>query len=129
VVYSGRLHGSGTSIKAIEEKFAIRDISPYPASVTFEKDNVVVAGALPDKTDKAGVMLIRFRPGLTKVTPGACANKGKAMTYLNLVTSIEPLGDWAGGAQKFPAKCATGCVVLVQKGGMEGLIIGAAQKK
>jgi hypothetical protein len=130
VVYSGRLHGSGTNIKGIEEKFAIRDITPYPASIAFEKDEVVVSGALPDKTEKAGVILVRFRPGDTKVTPGAGANKGKAMTYYNLVTSFEPLGEWSGGVQKFPAKnCAKDCVVLVQKGGMEGLIIGAAQKK
>ena len=65
----------------------------------------------------------------TQVTPGAGANKGKAMTYLNLVTAIEPLGDWTGGTQKFAAKCQADCVVLVQKGGAEGVIIGAAQKK
>src|SRR5690348_16932324 len=132
VVYSGRLHGSGTSIKAIEEKFAIRDISPYPASIAFDNDVVTVSGALPDKAQKAGVILVRFRPGDTKVTPGAGANKGKSMTYFNLVTAFEPLGEWTGGAQKFPAKnctAAKGCVVLVQKDGMEGLIIGAAQKK
>ena len=74
-------------------------------------------------------MLVRFRSGATKVTPGAGANKGKPMTYFNLVTSLEPLGDWSGGTQKFAAKCSSGCVVLVQKGGMEGVIIGAAQKK
>jgi hypothetical protein len=127
VVYSGRLHGSGTNIKGIEEKFAIRDISPYPATVTFDKDAVVITGE--KGAEKAGVMLIRFRPGATKVTPGAGANKGKAMTYFNLVTAIEPLGDWNGGLQKYPAKCKADCVVLVQKGGAEGLIIGAALKK
>jgi len=134
VVYSGRLHGSGVDIKTIEPKFAVRDITPYPATVTFEDDAVVVNGTIPktaaDKTaEKAGVVLIRFRSGATKMTPGAGANKGKTMTYFNLVTSLEPLGDWTGGTQKFAAKCSSGCVVLVQKGGMEGLIIGAAQKK
>jgi hypothetical protein len=130
VVYSGRLHGSGTNMKGIEEKFAIRDISPYPANIAFEGDSVAISGALPEKTQKAGVILVRFRSGETKVTPGGGANKGKSMTYYNLVTSIEPLGEWAGGVQKFPAKnCAKGCAVLVQKDGMEGLIIGAAQKK
>jgi hypothetical protein len=130
VVYSGRLHGSGVDIKKIEVKFAIRDISPYPATVTFDKDHVVISGAAFDKPDdKASVVLVRFRPGATKVTPGAGANKGKAMTYFNLVTSFEPLGDWTGGTQKYAAKCASDCVVLVQKGGTEGLIIGAAQKQ
>ena len=127
VVYSGRLHGSGVNLKRIEEKFAIRDISPYPTTVTIDKDAVVVAGE--KGAEKAGVMLIRFRPGNTKVTPGAGANKGKPMTYFNLVTAIEPLGDWTGGSQKFAANCQSSCVVLVQKGGTEGVIIGAAQKK
>jgi hypothetical protein len=134
VVYSGRLHGSGVDIKKIEPKFAVRDITPYPTMVTFEKDLVVVSGTMPKAADdkaveKAGVVLVRFRSGATKVTPGAGANKGKTMTYFNLVTSLEPLGEWTGGVQKFSAKCTSGCVVLVQKGGMEGLIIGAAQKK
>lgn len=134
VVYSGRLHGSGVSIKAIEPKFAVRDITPYPATVAFESDAIVVSGELPRAADdkvaeKAGVVLVRFRSGSTKVTPGAGANKGKTMTYFNLVTSLEPLGEWAGGVQKFPARCSSGCVVLVQKGGMEGAIIGAAEKK
>lgn len=130
VVYSGRLHGSGTSIEGIEPKFAIRDVSPYPASIAFEGNDVIVSGALPEKTAKAGVLLVRFRPGNTQVTPGAGANKGKAMTYFNLVTAFEPLGEWTGGTQKFSAKsCTSGCVVLVQKDGMEGLVIGALEKK
>jgi hypothetical protein len=134
VVYSGRLHGSGVDIKKIEPKFAVRDITPYPASVAFDKDTVIVSGTIPPKTEDkaaatAGVVLIRFRPGATKVTPGAGANKGKTMTYMNLVTSLEPLGDWTGGIQKFPARCSSGCLVLVQRDGMEGAIIGAAQKK
>lgn len=131
VVYSGRLHGSGTSIEGIEPKFAIRDVSPYPATVRFADGGVVVTGALPEKSEKAGVLLVRFRPGDTKVTPGAGANKGKAMTYFNLVTDLEPLGDWKGGEQTFALSrpCAAGCVVLVQQDGMEGLVIGAVEKK
>lgn len=129
VVYSGRLHGPGTSIKQIEEKFAVRDISPYPASIAFEKDAITVSGVLPDKVGRAGVMLVKFRPGQTKVTPGAGANKGKPMTYWNLVTGFEQIGEWKGGSQKYAATCESSCVVLIQKDGPEGAIIGAVQKK
>ena len=129
VVYSGRLHGPGTSIKDIEERFAKRDISPYPAIVSFDKDGVLVTGALPDKVEKAGVTVVHYRPGQTKVTPGGGTNKGKAMTYWNLVTKFEQVGDWKGGAQKFAVKCPSACVVLVQKNGPEGMVIGALQKK
>jgi hypothetical protein len=140
VVYSGRIHGSGVNMKVIEEKFAIRDITPYPATVSFENGNVVVAPrasgkaveiknaeAKPPET-KASVVLVHYKPGTTKITPGGGANKGKTMTYMNLVTGFETLGEWNGGTQKFTAKCLTGCVVLVQRGGTEGAVIGALKK-
>ena len=129
VVYSGYLHGPGTSIARIEPNFAKRDITPYPAGVAFEGDTVSISGALPATVSKASVVVVRFRPGQTKVTPAGGTNKGKAMTYWNLVTGFETLGEWKGGTQKFAAKCDRGCVVLVQKEGAEGAIIGVAQKK
>jgi hypothetical protein len=129
VVYSGRLHGPGTSIKDIEERFAKRDVSPYPAMLAFEKDLVLVSGELPADTEKAGVIVVHFRPGVTSVTPGGGANKGKSMSYWNLVTKYEQIGEWKGGAQRFPVRCSSGCVVMVQKTGSEGMIIGALQKK
>ena len=128
VVYSGAVHGPGTSIAKIEERFAVRDISPYPATVSFEKDLVLVSGELPDKVTKAGIVVAHFHPGLTKVTPGGGANKGKPMTYWNLVTKLEQVGEWKGGAQHFPVKCPEGCVVMVQKDGAEGLILGVVEK-
>jgi len=128
VVYSGRLHGPGTSIKDIEDRFAKRDISPYPATLAFEKDVVAVSGTLPDKVEKAGVIVVQYRPGQTNVTPGGGTNKGKAMTYWNLVTSFEQVGEWKGGAQRFPVKCPAACVVLIQKNGTEGTVIGVLQK-
>jgi hypothetical protein len=129
VVYSGRLHGPGTDIKDIEEAFAKRDISPYAATVAFEKDLVLVSGALPSDIEKAGVVVVHYRPGVTKVTPGGGTNKGKPMSYWNLVTKYEQVGEWKGGAQRFPVKCPSACVVMIQKSGAEGMIIGAVQKK
>lgn len=134
VIYSGRLHGSGVDMKQIEDKFAIRDISPYPASVGFDGDTLTLDGKIPvnvkDKggQSKAGVVLIHFRPGSTTVTPGAGVNQGKSMTYFNLVTGYEMLGQWTGGPARFPVKCTSGCLVLVQNGGPEGTIIGVAQR-
>ena len=129
VVYSGRLHGPGTDIKDIEEAFGRRDISPYLVTVAIGSDGVSVAGSLPTGVTKAGVVAVHFRPGLTKVTPGAGANKGKSMSYFNLVTKFESLGEWSGGSKRYALSCPTGCVVMVQKDGMEGMVIGAAQKK
>jgi hypothetical protein len=66
---------------------------------------------------------------LVEVTPGGGANKGKPMSYWNLVTKYEQVGEWKGGAQRFPVKCPSACVVMVQKNGAEGMVIGAVQKK
>ena len=72
---------------------------------------VLVSGALPDKVTKAGVMLVHFRPGLTKVTPGGGANKGKAMTYWNLVTgsSSSANGRAARRSSRSSARPAASC--------------------
>ena len=51
------------------------------------------------------------------------------MSYFNLVTKFESLGEWSGGSKRYALSCPTGCVVMVQKDGMEGMVIGAAQKK
>jgi hypothetical protein len=45
------------------------------------------------------------------------------------VTEFETLGEWAGGSRRYAVTCDSGCVVMVQKGGAEGMVIGAAQKK
>lgn len=129
VVYSGRLHGPGTDIKDIEEAFGRRDINPYPATLAFENDMVVVSGTMPADTQKAGVVVVHYRPGVTSVTPGGGTNKGKPMSYWNLVTRYEQVGEWKGGAQRFPVKCTSACVVMIQKNGPEGMVIGAVQKK
>jgi hypothetical protein len=129
VVYSGRLHGPGTDIKDIEEAFGRRDINPYPATLAFENDLVVVTGAMPADSEKAGVVVVHYRPGVTSVTPGGGTNKGKPMSYWNLVTKYEQVGEWKGGAQRFPVKCTSACVVMIQKNGPEGMVIGAVQKK
>ena len=51
------------------------------------------------------------------------------MSYWKLVTKYEQVGEWKGGAQRFPVKCPSACVVMVQKNGAEGMVIGAVQKK
>jgi hypothetical protein len=126
IVYSGRLHGSGVDMRRIEEKFAVRDVTPYPASVSVSAGSVTVSG---DFGGTARVTLVRYRPGLTRMTPGGGANEGKAMTYFNLATAIEPLGVWTGGEATFAApRCASGCLVLVQEENAGGRIIGAASR-
>lgn len=126
IVYSGRLHSSGVNLKSIENGFANRPLDPYAAKVTFEPTQVTISG---DYDGKASVVLIRFKPGMATVTPGAGVNKNKLMQYYNVVTSVRTLGDWSGGQVSFPLACDSGCAVLVQKDSPTGHVIGAAQKK
>lgn len=127
VIYSGKLHGSGVNLEGIAKSFAVRDISPYPVKVTFDGGEVVVDG--PAAAKAAEIVLVRFKPGATEVTPGAGANKGKAMTYHNLVTGYEMLGAYSGGEKRYRYSCEAGCVVMVQAGGSEGAVMGVAQKQ
>lgn len=126
IVYSGRLHGSGVNLKPIADKFAVRDLTPYPARISIGRDQIDINGSYEGT---ARVTLVRFRPGLTSVTPGGGANAGKAMTYYNLVTNLQALGEWRGGPASFKARCETGCAVLVQAGGASGVIVGAAERR
>jgi hypothetical protein len=127
VIYSGRLHGSGVNLDGIAKPFSVRDISPYPVKVTFDGGEVMVEG--PSGVKDAAVVLVRFKPGATQVTPGGGANKGKAMTYYNLVTGYETLGEYGGGQRRYRYSCEAGCVVMVQAGGAEGAVMGVAQKQ
>ena len=126
VVFGGRLHSSGVKLATIEEGLAKRDHTPYPATVRFEPGRAVLNG---EYDGEATVMLVRVKPGYTRVTPKSGENEGKPMAYFNLVTSIEELGKWTGGsASYFTTSCDAGCTVLVQKDGPTGRIVGVAQK-
>lgn len=125
MIYVGRYHSSGVNMERIAQKFAYRDLTPYPAKVALTNGDVTVTGTFDGP---AMVMLIRYVPGIKHVTPGAGANRGKPMDYFNLVKSVELLGQaQSGQTTKFPVNCQKACTVLVQLKGQTGWIIGAAQ--
>jgi hypothetical protein len=65
-------------------------------SVTREGDKLVIrAEADPPLDAPVRVQLVRFKPKET-VTIERGENAGKTITYHNIVTSWEGLGDWAG---------------------------------
>lgn len=127
VIYSGRLHGSGVDLEGIGRAFARRDVTPYPVAVKFAGDEVIVTGEKAESA--ASITVVKFKPGLTKVTPGGGANKGKSMTYHNLVTDFGIVGAFDGGEKRYRVRCEEGCIVMVQEGGAEGSVLGVAQKK
>jgi hypothetical protein len=127
MIFSGKLHSSGVNLDRIAEGFARRDLTVLPARIAVANGEAVVTGNFEGA---ASVVLVRFKPGNTRVTPGAGANRGRPMDYYNLVTSIEMLGSAASGqTSRFRAACDTGCTILVQQGGPTGPVIGALQKR
>lgn len=123
IVFGGRYHSSGVNLADIAEGFAQRDLKPYPAVVGITKKAVSVSGPGDAKGE---VVLVQFRPGMTRMTVGGGTNEGKPMSYFNLVTSYRVLGPWNGGEASYAVDCEGGCVALVQRDGSEGRIIGAA---
>lgn len=65
-------------------------------TVTREGDKLVIrAEADPPLDEPARVQLVRYKPEETVVIERG-ENAGKTITYRNIVTSWEGLGDWAG---------------------------------
>lgn len=126
MVYSGRRHSSGANLDAISEELGKRDTSAPPIKVNFHGDEVEIDGAYATPLD---VRLVHFTPGLTSVTPGGGANRGKTMGYYDLVKSFEKIGEFSGGSsRRYKVACSDGCAVLVQQGEV-GAVIAAAVRK
>jgi hypothetical protein len=113
VVYSGRVHGPGTkhqgyrgSLRKVATSRPIRSLSrsltaarPFPAPCP------------PGRRARLASSSFASAPA-TKVTPGGGANKGKAMTYWNLVTKLRVAGRVEGRVQSVmlaPALPAASC--------------------
>lgn len=127
IIFSGRVHTPGVKLDIINEGMARRESEPYKVKVIFSDGSALVTGP---ETGHATVVLIRTRPGSTKMTPKGGANKGLTMTYYNLVTEIEELGEWSGGSVTYPTRdCGMGCTILVQKNSATGPVIGASQRR
>jgi hypothetical protein len=107
----------------ISRKPSARDITPYPVSVSLADGGATITGALPQGVEKAGIVVVHFRPGQTRSRPRGGANKGKPMTYWNLVTKFESLGEWKAGPERYARSCdlpAASCMVQKEWHGRHG---------
>lgn len=70
--------------------------TPVRLTVTRKGDRLVIrAEADPPLTESLRVQLVRYKPEET-VTIERGENAGKTITYTNIVTSWERLGEWSG---------------------------------
>jgi hypothetical protein len=103
---------------------------PSPVTLVVERqgDSLVIrAEADPPLTAPVRVQLVRYRPEET-VAIERGENAGKVVTYRNIVTSWESLGDWPGTAPlelAAPAPGADPAVVILQEQGPAAILAAA----
>ena len=106
-----------------------------PVSVRLSEENALLAVDVEGTTIKpAGVWVLPVTKSQT-VQIGRGENKGRTITYTNVVRGMMRVGEWTGGKARFEVALATakgegdGYVVLVQtaEGSKPGAIVGAAK--
>lgn len=97
-------------------------------TLTREGDKLVIrAEADPPLTEPVRVQLVRYKPEET-VTIERGENAGKTITYRNIVTSWERVGDWGGDAPLEVSAPYTGDepgAVIVQSEGPAAILAAA----
>ena len=123
-------------LAAADTHFGVGGAMTVPVSVKAHDRRLAIdVGEAPraDATGPAAVWLLRVSKART-VPVGRGENRGKTLTYTNVVRSVTRLGDYTGQPARFEAPVADavgsdtdGVVVLVQAGSQEkpGVVLGA----
>lgn len=106
----------------------LTETSPITLVVERQGDMIVIrADADPPLTAPVRVQLVRYQPQETVLIERG-ENAGKEVTYRNIVTSWETLGDWPGTAPLELSAPATGsqpAVVILQEDGPAAILSAA----
>lgn len=102
---------------------ALKDVAPAPALVVTRADSAVTAHLPAAQLDgaPATVWLVSYEAQPVTVNIGGGRNKGRTLSYSNVVRSIDKMGEWTGAAADLTAPMPAGdvalaCAVLVQQG-------------
>lgn len=138
VVVNGMVHAVGSRLADIEEALASSRERLKSASTTLTladggQDLVVDVGAAPAGTTVTdGRILLAVTAAQIPVEIVRGENRGRTITYYNVVRKLSEIGRWSGVAQslripktEMPAG-SDGCVVLLQEGSA-GPILAAAR--
>ena len=129
MVIDGRNEAVGSREYDVEEAIAAAGDRPHgTATANISAEGAGLAIALDGQPgDAADLILVRFiAEHVTEVPRGE--NHGKTLVNHHIVTVVESLGSWAGGAAAFTAdapRAGEGCALLVQAEG-QGAILAAA---
>jgi len=138
MVINGRTHAVGSRRALVEEAIeAQRKDKTNPLSMHFEKKNDVLelkvgASAMPEDQKHATLWLVRYSKH-TPVDIKRGENRGKTVTYVNVVREMMPIGMWTGQAvtidipmDSLMAQGYDGCAAILQADG-QGPILAAAE--
>ncbi len=140
-VVNGRLHVNGADRRQIESyiKAHAANGEAFPVGISVEEagDSLIIQADAGDVNalGNAHLVLVFFDKARdVKIERGE--NRGKTITYANIVTGIQTAGMWHGDAARFELPMSEiakngdgGCAVLLQvvgKDGSPGAILGAA---
>lgn len=122
--------------KAIQVTSEGRAALPVNVDVTEKNGVVTIAiGETPQTTLRAAEVWVLPVLRTQSVPIGRGENKGKTVTYANVVRGLTKLGEWRGGSARFEVPVETarhggdGYVVLLQSSeeARPGIILGAAK--
>ncbi len=137
MVVNGRAHVNGSDAtkieRAIDRTSSAFDASRVPVRLSAKNDRLVVEvggeeqGVAPEATVWLAVISKSVEVPITRGE-----NKGKTVTYSNVVRELMPIGTWHGkpmtvelARDTFMPRHAERCAVLVQQG-RGGPVVGAA---
>jgi hypothetical protein len=139
VVINGMTHAVGSRLADIEKALATTSdqLGPWWSSVALRMDGddiVVDVGEAPSGvTIEDGRVLLAWTSKRVDVAIAKGENRGRTITYHNVVRKLVEIGRWAGKAgslriprREYMATEIDGCVVLLQRG-VAGPIVGAAR--
>jgi hypothetical protein len=139
VVVNGTVHAIGSDRNAIENAIARTRTQPgtlsLPIKLSVERDHVEVSLAAAEGSASGGEVWLCAIAKAIPVTIARGENKGRTVTYHNVVRRWMKLGAWSGAAQTWnlPKSELEGdnadlVAVLVQAGTLEspGPVMGAA---
>jgi hypothetical protein len=141
VVINGQTHAVGSDRRAISARISKVNDSyggfPVPLDLAIDRDVITVrTGAAPDRYvgENAIMWLVTFsRRQSVAIARGE--NRGRTVTYHNVVRRMQPIGLWKGAGitvdlpkSELVKNGVDGCAVLLQleNDGNPGRIIGAA---
>lgn len=139
VVINGMTHAVGSRLADVELALATTgdQLGHWRSDVSIrtEKDEIVidVGQAPPGVTIEDGRVLLAWTSKRVEVSIAKGENRGRTITYHNVVRKLAEVGRWTGAAAAIRIRMSEsmapesdGCVVLLQQG-VAGPIIAAAR--